>query len=182
MRCWAENLKNKTVDRPDIYGKLIKGYTDSNGTFCNRPAPQSLSAPARLTFDNNYFNDCYQGFHRGYNVISWKHMLRYVAEWRIFANREELESSQEKWSLQGLKFDYKWVNTAAFVLNTKSWMMKKIIKEMPSQLQFRNSTFRTIEHKTLSMVTTWEDSDYPEYPADWNVEMGPSIPNQWWKE
>ena len=41
------------------------------GTFCNRPAPFIIKRlPVRLTFDNNYFNDRYQGIPiGGYNVI-----------------------------------------------------------------------------------------------------------------
>lgn len=47
----------------DIYEQLIKGYTEKQwGRPCNElPAFIIRRLPVRLTFDNNYFNDAYQG-------------------------------------------------------------------------------------------------------------------------
>ena len=47
----------------DIYEKLIKGYTEKQwGTECsNLPAFIIKRIPLRFTYDNNYFNDKYQG-------------------------------------------------------------------------------------------------------------------------
>ena len=47
----------------DIYEKLVKGYTEKQwGRKCNElPASIIRRLPLRFTFDNNYFNDPYQG-------------------------------------------------------------------------------------------------------------------------
>ena len=56
----------------DIYEKLIKGYTEKQwGRECrNLPAFIIRRLPVRLTYDNNYFNDPYQGIPiGGYNKL-----------------------------------------------------------------------------------------------------------------
>lgn len=56
----------------DIYQKLVKGYTEKQwGRDCKElPAFIIKRLPVRYTYDNNYFNDLYQGIPiGGYNVI-----------------------------------------------------------------------------------------------------------------
>lgn len=56
----------------DVYEKLIKGYTEKQwGRKCaNLPAFIIKRLPVRYTFDNNYFNDLYQGIPtEGYNTL-----------------------------------------------------------------------------------------------------------------
>lgn len=56
----------------DIYEKLIKGYTEKQwGRKCVDLPPFIIKRlPVRLTFDNNYFNDKYQGIPiGGYNLL-----------------------------------------------------------------------------------------------------------------
>lgn len=56
----------------DIFEKLIKGYTEKQwGRKCEElPAFIIKRLPVRLTFDNNYFNDRYQGIPEGgYNKL-----------------------------------------------------------------------------------------------------------------
>ena len=47
----------------DIYEKLVKGYTEKQwGRACTElPASIIKRLPVRFTYDNNYFNDRYQG-------------------------------------------------------------------------------------------------------------------------
>lgn len=51
----------------DIYEKLVKGYTEKQwGKTCKElPASIMRRIPLRFTFDNNYFNDPYQGIPKG---------------------------------------------------------------------------------------------------------------------
>ena len=59
----------------DVYEKLIKGYTEKQwGRDCRElPAFIIRRLPLRFTYDNNYFNDRYQGIPiGGYNVIAEK--------------------------------------------------------------------------------------------------------------
>ncbi len=61
-----------TLVGKDIYDKLIKGYTEKQwGRSCtDLPAFIIRRLPVRLVFDNNYFNDKYQGIPiGGYNKL-----------------------------------------------------------------------------------------------------------------
>ena len=51
----------------DIYKKLVKEYTEKQwGVSCDKlPASIMRRIPLRFTFDNNYFNDPYQGIPKG---------------------------------------------------------------------------------------------------------------------
>ncbi len=56
----------------DIYEKLIKGYTEKQWGRSAKELPAFIikRIPFRFTFDNNYFNDAYQGIPEGgYNVL-----------------------------------------------------------------------------------------------------------------
>ena len=80
----------------DIYEQLIKGYTEKQwGRKCTElPADIIRRLPVRLVFDNNYFNDAYQGIPiGGYNKLI--DGLLESADVRLncdyFDHREELE-------------------------------------------------------------------------------------------
>ncbi len=69
-----ENLEEQALSLVgrDIYEKLIKGYTEKQwGRDCKElPAFIIKRLPVRLTFDNNYFNDRFQGIPvGGYTAI-----------------------------------------------------------------------------------------------------------------
>ena len=56
----------------DIYELLVKGYTEKQwGRPCDQLPPEIIKRlPVRLTYDNNYFNDLYQGIPAGgYNRL-----------------------------------------------------------------------------------------------------------------
>ncbi len=63
------NLEEKAISLVgyDIYEKLIKGYTEKQwGRKCSELSADIISRlPVRFTFDNNYFNDRYQGVPAG---------------------------------------------------------------------------------------------------------------------
>lgn len=72
--CEPQNLEEQalTLVGKDIYEKLIKGYTEKQwGRKCTQlPAFIIKRLPVRLVFDNNYFNDKYQGIPvGGYNEM-----------------------------------------------------------------------------------------------------------------
>lgn len=69
-----KNLEEQAISLVgrDIYEKLIKGYTEKQwGRSCTElPAFIIRRLPVRMTYDNNYFNDCYQGIPKnGYNEL-----------------------------------------------------------------------------------------------------------------
>ena len=68
------NLEEQAISLvgKDIYETLIKGYTEKQwGRKCSElPAFIIRRLPVRFTFDNNYFNDCFQGVPEGgYNRL-----------------------------------------------------------------------------------------------------------------
>ena len=67
-----KNLEEQAIKLvgKDIYEKLIKGYTEKQWNMsCNELSPEIMKRiPVRFTYDNNYFNDKYQGVPvNGYN-------------------------------------------------------------------------------------------------------------------
>ncbi len=74
VRKEPSNLEEQAISLvgTDIYQKLVKGYTEKQwGRSCKElPAFIIKRLPVRFTYDNNYFNDCYQGIPiGGYNQI-----------------------------------------------------------------------------------------------------------------
>lgn len=68
------NLEEQAINLvgTDIYEKLVKGYTQKQwGRACTElPSFIIKRLPVRFTYDNNYFNDTYQGIPiGGYNVL-----------------------------------------------------------------------------------------------------------------
>jgi len=112
-----KNLEEQAIKLigPDIYEKLIKGYTEKQWGRSATDLPPFIikRLPVRLTFDNNYFNDRYQGIPiGGYNVIIENMLGDVEVELGVdfFANREELEASADKVVFTGMidqYFDYK---------------------------------------------------------------------------
>ena len=69
-----ENLEQQALSLVgrDVYETLIKGYTEKQWGCPATELPAFIikRLPVRYIFDNNYFNDCYQGIPiGGYNVI-----------------------------------------------------------------------------------------------------------------
>lgn len=68
------NLEEQAINLVgvDVYNKLIRGYTEKQwGVLC-KDLPSSIikRLPVRYTFNNNYFDDTYQGIPRfGYNAL-----------------------------------------------------------------------------------------------------------------
>lgn len=74
MKGEPQNLEEQAISLVgrDIYEKLVKGYTEKQwGKSCrDLPAFIIKRLPVRYTYDNNYFNDLYQGIPiGGYNLI-----------------------------------------------------------------------------------------------------------------
>src|SRR5574344_2526 len=84
-----------------IYEKLIKGYTEKqwNRPCVDLPAFIIKRLPVRLTFDNNYFNDKYQGIPiGGYTKIIEKMLdgIDIRLNYDFFKYKDELENIADK--------------------------------------------------------------------------------------
>lgn len=81
----------------DIYETLIKGYTEKQwGRACSQLPPNIIKRiPVRLSFDNNYFDDAFQGIPvGGYNVLIGKllHGIETITDADFFTDRPSWES------------------------------------------------------------------------------------------
>ena len=110
----------------DIYERLIKGYTEKQwGRKCtDLPAFIIKRLPIRLVFDNNYFNDGYQGIPKGgYNKLI--EALLEGVETKVDMNFFDYsERLQTNWFLQEKLMNFSTINwenlnTALYVLRKK---------------------------------------------------------------
>ena len=90
----------------DVYEKLIKGYTEKQwGRDCKElPSFIIKRLPLRFVYDNNYFNDRYQGIPiGGYTKIVEKMLegIEVRLDTDYLANREEFDSMADKMYTQG---------------------------------------------------------------------------------
>jgi len=178
----------KLVGR-DVYEKIVKGYTEKQwGTDCkNLPAFIIRRLPVRFTFDNNYFNDPYQGIPiKGYDHLVEQMLID--AEVRLncdfFEHREELEALAEQIVYTGpidRYFDYRfgplrW-RTLHFEnekLDISNYQGVAVVNYTDRETPFT----RIIEHKhfnfgnqpttiiTREYAREWEDGDEPYYPVN----------------
>jgi len=95
----------------DIYQKLIKGYTEKQWGRAAKSLPPFIikRIPFRFTYDNNYFDDNYQGIPKGgYNVLI-NHLLKNI-EVRLntdyFLYRQELDNLANKHLFTGCIDEY----------------------------------------------------------------------------
>ena len=91
----------------DVYEKLVKGYTEKQWgkRATELPAFIIKRLPVRFTFDNNYFNDRYQGIPiGGYNVIIEKLLegIEVKLDTDFFSNRKYFEEVAEKVVFTGM--------------------------------------------------------------------------------
>lgn len=176
----------------DIYEALIKGYTEKQwGRSCkDLPAFIIKRLPLRFIYDNNYFNDSFQGIPiGGYNKLI--NGLLQGAETRVncdfFANRTELSAMAEKILFTGpidAYYDYRFGHlawrTLSFdqeVLDTPNWQGNAVVNYTEREIPFT----RIIEHKHFEMLG---DAVYDnprtvitrEYSEEWKPGMEPYYP------
>ena len=178
----------------DIYERLIKGYTEKQwGRKCTElPAFIIKRLPVRLVYDNNYFNDSYQGIPiGGYNKLI-EGLLEGV-ECRtnedFFANREQLSTLADKIVFTGQLdqfYDYKYgklnFRTVSFeteVINKSNYQGNAVVNYTEAEVPYT----RVIEHKHFESFgqavydnpktvvsreysTEWKDGMEPYYPVN----------------
>ena len=142
----------------DIYEKLIKEYTEKQwGRKCTElPAFIIRRLPVRFTFDNNYFNDLYQGIPvGGYNRLI-EVMLDGVdvkTDVDYFSKREELDTMASHIVFTGKIYEffnycygrlqYRSVRFEQEVLNIPNYQGNAVINYTSKDVPFT----RVIEHK-----------------------------------
>ena len=171
----------------DVYTKLIKGYTEKQwGRDCSElPAFIIKRLPVRFTYDNNYFNDKYQGIPcEGYTAMIEK-MLE-GAEVRTGVNF--LDNKEEYLSLAGTciytgpideyygfsqgKLEYRSLKFETEVLDEENHQGVAVVNYTEREIPYT----RVIEHKHFNFGTQPKTVVTREYPTDWQEGMEPYYP------
>jgi UDP-galactopyranose mutase len=176
----------------DIYEKLIKGYTEKQwGRKCtDLPAFIIKRLPVRFIYDNNYFNDRYQGIPiGGYNKLidGLLEGVETKVNTDFFENRSYWEGIADTIVYTGAideYFDYKFGKlewrTVSFeeeVLDTPNFQGNALINYTEAEIPYT----RIIEHKHFEMFGD-EVYDYPktvisrEYPTEYRDGLEPYYP------
>lgn len=173
----------------DIYNKLVKGYTEKQwGRSCkDLPAFIIKRLPVRFVYDNNYFNDLYQGIPvGGYNKLI-KGLLDGIecrTNTNFFDNRQYWESTakrvvytgpiDEYYSFCFGRLDWRTVRFETELLSTPNYQGNAVINYTDSETPFT----RIIEHKHFeSFGHAIYDNPYTiisrEYSTEWKPGMEP---------
>ena len=184
-----KNLEEQAISLvgKDIYEKLIKGYTEKQwGRRCTElPAFIIKRLPVRYTYDNNYFNDKYQGIPEGgYNVIFDKLLEGIDVELNVdfFEKKEELSSKADKVVFTGMidqYFDYKFgvleYRSLRFeheTLDEENYQGNAVVNYNEREVPYT----RIIEHKHFEFGKQPKTVITREYPAEWKQGDEPYYP------
>lgn len=178
----------------DIYELLIKGYTEKQwGRECkDLPAFIIKRLPVRLVFDNNYFNDKYQGIPiGGYNrlINGLLKGIEVKTNVDFFSNRSYWKSVAEKIVFTGKidkfydyrfgKLEYRTVRFETEILDTANYQGNAVVNYTSNKVPYT----RIIEHKhfesfgqevydnrktviSKEFSTEWKDGMEPFYPVN----------------
>lgn len=175
-----KNLEEQAISLigTDIYTKLIKGYTEKQwGRSCTElPAFIIKRLPVRYTFDNNYFNDRYQGIPiGGYNVLI--HTLLDGIEVRTGvdynAHRDAYRKLAETVVYTGPIDAYFGYKLGQLEYRGLHFETERLEEENHQGVAVMNYTdretpyTRSIEHKHFEFGTQPVTYVTKEYPADW---------------
>ncbi len=173
----------------DIYEKLIKGYTEKQwGKDCkDLPSFIIRRLPVRFIYDNNYFNDAYQGIPmEGYTKLIER--LLEGADIRLstdfLANREELSALADKVVYTGTidayfdycygKLEYRSLRFETETYDTDNYQGVAVVNYTEREIPYT----RVIEHRhfvacdsdktvvTREYSAVWKEGDEPYYPVN----------------
>ena len=184
-----KNLEEQAISLvgKDIYEKLIKGYTQKQwGRKCTElPSFIIKRLPVRLTFDNNYFNDLYQGIPMGgYNVIIDKMLDGIEVELGTdyLANKDKYENIADKIIFTGPidefydycfgPLEYRSVRFETEELPVENYQGNAVINYTDAETPYT----RIIEHKHFEFGTQPTTVISKEYSAEWKVGDEPYYP------
>ena len=196
----AEQIEKYEVDEPknleeqainlvgkDIYEKLVKGYTEKQwGRRATELPPEIIRRlPVRMTYDNNYFNDCYQGIPiGGYTQIIEKMLdgIEVRLDTDYLVEKEELDSICGKIIYTGpidAYYDYKYgeleyrsVRFETEVLDEENHQGNAVVNYTEYEVPYT----RIIEHKHFEFGTQPKTVVSKEYSAPWKREDEPYYP------
>jgi len=195
-----EELQEVNIDEPKnleqqaiklvgktIYEKLVKGYTEKQWGMRATELPSFIikRLPVRFTYDNNYFNDKYQGIPEGgYTKIIEKMLdgIETKLNYNYFDHKEELENISEKIIFTGAideyydycfgELEYRSVRFETEVLDIDNYQGNAVVNYTEYEVPYT----RIIEHKHFEYGMQPKTVISREYSDTWNREKEPYYP------
>ena len=195
-----EELQEVNIDEPKnleqqaiklvgktIYEKLVKGYTEKQWGMRATELPSFIikRLPVRFTYDNNYFNDKYQGIPEGgYTKIIEKMLdgIETKLNYNYFDHKEELENISEKIIFTGAideyydycfgELEYRSVRFETEVLDIDNYQGNAVVNYTEYEVPYT----RIIEHKHFEYGMQPKTVISREYSDAWNREKEPYYP------
>ncbi len=179
------NLREQaiTLAGRDIYEKLVEGYTEKQWgkRATELPAFIIKRLPVRFTYDNNYFNDKYQGIPEGGYTRMIEKMLE-GADVELssdyFAKREYYDGLADKIVFTGMidefydyrfgELEYRSLRFETEVLDTDNYQGNAVVNYTEYEIPYT----RIIEHKHFEFGTQEKTVITREYPATWKKKEG----------
>lgn len=188
-----ENLEEQAISLigTDIYEKLIKDYTEKQWGKPTTELPAFIirRLPVRLTYDNNYFNDTYQGIPIGGYTQIVEQMLDHEnidVETNVdfFVKKEQYLKDFPKIVFTGMideffdyklgELEYRSLRFESETLDMENYQGNAVVNYTDADTPYT----RIIEHKhfefgnqaktiiTKEYSKTWEKGDEPYYPVN----------------
>ena len=176
-----QNLEEQAISLigKDIYEKLIKGYTEKQwGRQCrDLPAFIIKRLPVRYTFDNNYFNDLYQGIPMGgYTAIIEKMLegVEVLLDTNFFDDREKWMGMADRIIFTGMidqyfdycygELEYRGLDFEFETLEVENYQGNAVVNYTDAETPFT----RIIEHKHFENSESPKTIITREYPKSWS--------------
>lgn len=183
------NLEEQAISLvgKDIYEKLVKGYTEKQwGKRADElPAFIIKRLPVRMTYDNNYFNDLYQGIPVGGYTPMIEKLLEgsdVLLNTDYFGDREAFNNKAEKVLFTGMideyfdycfgELEYRSLKFESQVLDTDNYQGNAVVNYTEYEVPYT----RIIEHKHFEYGTQPKTVITKEYPAQWKHGDEPYYP------
>ncbi|MGX7197955.1 UDP-galactopyranose mutase [Enterococcus olivae] len=185
------NLEEQAISLvgTDIYKKLIKGYTEKQwGRSCQELPPFIIKRlPVRFTYDNNYFNDKFQGIPiGGYTKIIEKMLehpnIEVYLDTDYFEDRKNFNTEANKIIYTGMIdqfFEYKYghleyrsLDFKTDILDIENYQGNAVINYTDKETPYT----RVIEHKHFEFGQQDKTVITYEFPKEWEVGSEPYYP------
>ncbi len=184
-----KNLEEQAISLVgrDIYEKLVRGYTEKQWgrRATELPAFIIKRLPVRFTYDNNYFNDRYQGIPEGGYTKMIEKMLDGIdvcLGWDFFDKREELSTMADKILYTGMidryfdycygELEYRTLRFETEILDTDNYQGNAVVNYTEYEVPYT----RIIEHKHFEFGKQEKTVITREYPIEWEKGSEPYYP------
>ena len=174
------NLEEQAINLvgPTIYKILIKGYTEKQwGKPCNElPSFIIKRLPVRFTYDNNYFNDLYQGIPLdGYTELIEKLLdgIEVKTDVNYFDDKEKWDAIADKVLFTGMideyynycygELEYRGLEFKSETKDIENYQGNAVVNYTEAEIPYT----RIIEHKHFEDSKSDKTIITYEYPKTW---------------